>query len=76
MKKSVKRFIESGVFFALFALFTVLVKKIDVQPIGPEGSRVGFAAINAKFHEIFGYNEFWYKFSATRPSRYARPLQS
>ena len=63
MKKSVKRFIESGVFFVLFAVFTVLVRKIDVQAIGPEGSRVGFASINSKFAEMFGYNEFWYKFS-------------
>ncbi len=63
MKKSVKRFVESGVFFAVFVLFTLLVKKIDVQAIGPEASQVGFASINAKFHEMFGYNEFWYKFS-------------
>ena len=63
MKKSVKRFIESGIFFLLFAVFTVLVKKVDVQAIGPEGSRVGFATVNAKFFEMFGYNEFWYKFS-------------
>lgn len=63
MKKSNSRFIYSGVFFLLFAVFTVLVKKVDVQPIGPEGSSVGFASINAKFFEIFGYNEFWYKFS-------------
>ena len=63
MKKSTKRIIESGIFFALFAVFTLLVKKVDVQAIGPEGSSVGFATINAKFHEIFAYNEFWYKFS-------------
>ncbi len=63
MKKSAKRFIESGVFFLIFAVFTVLVKKVGVAAIGPEGSSVGFSSINAKFHEIFGYNEFWYKFS-------------
>ena len=63
MKKSTKRFIESGVFFVLFAVFTLLVKKVDVQAIGPEGSKIGFASINAKFFEMFGYNEFWYKFS-------------
>ena len=63
MKKSTKRYIESALFFVIFAVFTVLVKKIDVQAIGPEGSSVGFASLNAKFHEMFGYNEFWYNFS-------------
>ncbi len=63
MKKSTKRIIESGIFFVIFAVFTLLVKKVDVQAIGPEGSSVGFATVNAKFHEIFAYNEFWYKFS-------------
>ena len=63
MKKSTKRIIESLLFFILFGGFTVLVKKYDVQAVGPNGSEVGFAGLNAKFHEMFGYNEFWYKFS-------------
>ena len=31
---------------AAFLLFTLLVKIVDVKPIGPQGSRVGFAALN------------------------------
>ena len=41
-------------FLAAFALWTVLVRHVDVQPIGPEGSRVGFAAINGAFHALTG----------------------
>lgn len=42
------------VWLAAFILWTVLVRFIDVQPIGPEGSMVGFATINAAFHELTG----------------------
>ena len=37
-----------------FGLWTVLVTLVDVQPIGPEGSRVGFAALNRSFHSFTG----------------------
>lgn len=33
----------------LFFLFTILVKVVDVQAIGPNGSEVGFATMNAAF---------------------------
>ena len=39
---------------AAFALWTALVCRIDVKPIGPEGSRVGFAAMNGAFHKLTG----------------------
>ena len=41
-------------FLGAFALWTVLVCQADVAPIGPEGSRVGFAAINGAFHHLTG----------------------
>lgn len=37
-----------------FALWTAAVKFLDVQAIGPEGSAVGFAAVNGFFHELTG----------------------
>lgn len=49
--------------FVLFAIFTVLVKTIDVQPIGPNKSEIGFAALNGAVHDAIGTSEFWYKFS-------------
>ena len=39
---------------AAFAAWTVLVKFIDVQSIGPLGSKVGFAAINEYVHRLTG----------------------
>lgn len=41
-------------FLAAFALWTVLARLVDVQPIGPEGSRIGFAAMNGAFHDLTG----------------------
>ena len=41
-------------FLAAFLLWTVAVKWIDVQAIGPEGSAVGFAALNGFVHDRIG----------------------
>lgn len=41
---------------ALFVMWTVAVRYIDVQAIGPRGSRVGFATINRLVHNITGVN--------------------
>jgi undecaprenyl-diphosphatase len=37
-----------------FALWTVLVRFVDVRPIGPNGSTVGLAALNAAIHGLTG----------------------
>lgn len=41
-------------FLAAFALWTALVCHVDVRPIGPNGSRVGLAALNGAFHALTG----------------------
>ena len=41
-------------FLAAFVLWTFLVVSVDVRPIGPEGSSVGFAALNGSVHEAIG----------------------
>lgn len=33
---------------------------VDVQPIGPQGSSVGFAEVNQYFHTLFGVNMLLY----------------
>ena len=38
----------------MFILWTVLVCLVDVQPIGPQDSVVGFAALNGAFHRLTG----------------------
>lgn len=47
--------------FALFLGFTIALKIIDLRPIGPEGSVVGFAAINGFFFRLLGTSNFWYQ---------------
>ena len=39
---------------AAFAVWTGLVSAVDVRPIGPDGSSVGFAAMNGAFHTATG----------------------
>lgn len=46
--------------FLLFAIFTVLVKFVDVRAIGPEGSSVGFAGINEWAFATFGESKILY----------------
>ena len=48
---------------ALFALWTVLVCRVDAKPIGPEGSVVGLAAINGAFHGLTGVH--WTLYTVT-----------
>ena len=39
-----------------FAIWTVSVRFIDVKPIGPRESNVGFATLNGYFHSLTGVN--------------------
>ncbi len=39
---------------AAFALWTILIRKIDVHSVGPNGTKVGFAALNVWFHRLTG----------------------
>lgn len=43
-----------------FVLWTVAVTFVDVAPIGPSGSSVGFAALNGWFHRLTGVHMTWY----------------
>ena len=39
-----------------FVIWTIAVSFVDVQPIGPNGSSVGFSTINEFFHNLTGVN--------------------
>lgn len=50
----------TAILLAVFILFTIAIKHIDVKPIGPQNSEVGFAALNGFVHKIIGVHEIWY----------------
>ena len=39
---------------AAFMLWTAVIRLVDVQAIGPQGSAVGLAALNGLFHDLTG----------------------
>lgn len=43
-----------------FAVWTFLIQEVDVQPIGPNESTVGFAALNGWFHQLTGVHWMLY----------------
>ena len=57
MKKTYRKYLFGSLFvLILFALWTVLLKCVDVQPVGPNGSKVGFAKLNIIVHQFTGVN--------------------
>jgi undecaprenyl-diphosphatase len=53
MKK--KRNLLTGVgMIGVFALWTILIQCVDVQAVGQNGSRIGFADFNVWFHQLTG----------------------
>ena len=59
--KSKKMFGITAGLFLLFIVFTLMVLVVDVQPIGPEESKVGFATINQSIFGCLGVNILWYE---------------
>ncbi len=49
------------ILFVVALVFSGCVAMIDRRPVGPDGSWVGFATINAAFHNKFGFCEWLYK---------------
>ena len=62
-KKDKKRLVLGANLVVAFVLWTVLVRFVDVQAIGPEGSSVGFATLNGFVHELTGVN--WLLYTVT-----------
>ena len=52
MKK--KKFCIALGLLVAFALWTIAIRLIDVQAIGPQGSTVGFATLNSMVHRLTG----------------------
>ncbi|MBR3863030.1 MAG: phosphatase PAP2 family protein [Clostridia bacterium] len=62
-KRNLLRLYAALALLIVFALWTALLRFIDVQPIGPQGSTVGFAALNGYVHELTGVN--WLLYTVT-----------
>ena len=57
MNKSKKKSLLMGsISLAMFAVWTVLILTVDVQPLGQNGTSIGFATFNCWFHHFTGVN--------------------
>lgn len=55
MKTSGKILLRAGMILVVaFAIWTVLIQRVDVQPVGQNGTNVGFASLNCWFHKLTG----------------------
>lgn len=64
MRKSTKNYLIFAIEMAILTIaFTILLKRYDVQAIGPEGTEIGLASLNGFLAEVFTFNEKWYKLS-------------
>lgn len=55
MKKNGKRVLFIGsILVVAFAVWTALIQIVDVQPIGQNGTDIGFASFNHWFHKLTG----------------------
>ena len=58
--KQNRNLLAGTLFLVGFAVWTFLIQMVDVQPIGPNGSSVGFAALNGWFHQLTGVHWMLY----------------
>ena len=56
-----KVFKNAVILTVAFVLWTIVVMVMDVEPIGPQGTEVGFASLNGWFHEFTGVHMVLYE---------------
>ena len=49
------------ILFVIAVVYTLLVKFVGVDSVGPNNSEIGFAWFNTWFHNLFGTSNLWYK---------------
>ena len=55
MKKNERKVFVLGILWIMaFAVWTWMVQNVDVQPVGVNGTEIGFAAWNLWFHNLTG----------------------
>lgn len=55
-----KKLFIGVIFLILFTLWTILIRLVDVKPIGPNNSSVGFSTINLFINKLTGINMIIY----------------
>ena len=53
-KNAIRGIIIGAALVLLFVIWTVLIKTVDVQPVGQNGTNIGFSALNVWFHGLTG----------------------
>ena len=57
-----KKGMAAGIALILtFVIWTVIILKVDVQPAGQNGTEIGLAAVNTRFHELTGVHLWIYE---------------
>ena len=56
-------YVLGAICFAIFIVLIILLKTVDVQAVGPEGTSVGLASMNTAFHNMTGENKGFYLLS-------------
>ena len=59
--KQNKKLMIAGISGLLFALLIALVRLIDVQAIGPEGTQIGLSDLNRYVFKTLGVHMIWYE---------------
>ena len=59
--KRKRRILTASVSGLLFAVLIILVRFVDVQAIGPEGTRIGLSHLNRFVLETLGVHMLWYE---------------
>ena len=57
MKKNERKTLFLGCVFTIaFIVWTLLIQTVDVQPVGKNGTDIGFATLNLWFHKLTDVN--------------------
>ena len=53
-RKGFKSLLFGALYLIVFVVWTLLIQIVDVQPVGQNGTDIGFATINCHFHKLTG----------------------
>lgn len=60
MNKKKRNFLISTILILIAVVFTILVKVVDVKPVGANDTNIGFATVNQFVFKTIGVNMIWY----------------